>query len=198
VTADQRASIDQQLHGMPAVRDVAFKTKQQAYEDFKQQFKDQPDLVAGTRPDSLPESFTATADSGLVEAIETVLASTPGVDNVTVALPSGTKPHGTAGMIVQLRPDVTADERTAIEAAVHALPDAKPARFESADAARTRLKERCRKEPALATPLDRASAFASYRFSFTLTSNSFGSREYLALDRLPGIETEVLVPAAFL
>lgn len=196
VTADQRAAIDRQLRGMPTVRDVAFVTKQQAYEHFRQQFKDQPDLLAGVGPDTLPESYTASAESRFVEAIQTVLTSAPGVDDVTVALPDGVKRNDRIGMILQLTPDVTGEQRTAIEAAVRALPDAKPARFEAADAAHTRLRNASRGEPTLTGPLDATSAFASYRFTFTLTAKSYGSREYIALTRLAGVRSDVIVPAA--
>ena len=198
VTADQRAAIDQQLRGMPTVRNVTFTSKQQAYEDFKKQFKDSPGLVAATRPDSLPESFTATVDSGFAEVIQAVLASGSGVDWVGLTLPSGTRPRSRVGLILELRPGITADDRTAVEAAIRRLPDAKPARFESADAARTRLKARCRGERALAAALDRASPFASYRFTFTVTARSWGSSEYVALSRLPGVADMTPVPAALL
>jgi cell division transport system permease protein len=58
VTDEQRNAIQQALQGDSMVRQpVLHETKEQAYTKFKDEFKDAPDLVAATSPNSLPESF---------------------------------------------------------------------------------------------------------------------------------------------
>ena len=57
-TDQQRQALADQLAGDPLVKQpVIFETKDQAYAKFKVQFKDAPDLVKATKPDSLPASF---------------------------------------------------------------------------------------------------------------------------------------------
>ena len=61
ISADQRQALDQKLHRLPGLRDVSFETKEHAYQKFKKEFQDiDPDMVAKTKPDSLPESYSAT------------------------------------------------------------------------------------------------------------------------------------------
>jgi cell division transport system permease protein len=58
VTDDQRTALENDLKNDPLVKQpVTFESKQQAYEKFQQQFKDAPDLIKATKPDSLPSSF---------------------------------------------------------------------------------------------------------------------------------------------
>jgi cell division protein FtsX len=198
VTDDQRNTVNLSLHAMPSVRDISFKTRQQAYEEFKQQFKDAPDLVAATAPDALPESFKATVtDGSFIDAIETVLVALPGVDRVVVVPVTTGSPQTTEGMVVQVRKDLTGDQRAAIERAILAVPQAKPARFESADAAYTRLRKKCQGQPGLARALDPASALASYRFELSLVSPG-GSTPSVSLTRLGGVEEVLTVPVSAL
>jgi cell division transport system permease protein len=57
-TDDQRKALADALATDPLVKQpVTFETKDQAYQKFKQQFKDAPDLVKATKPESLPASF---------------------------------------------------------------------------------------------------------------------------------------------
>jgi cell division transport system permease protein len=57
-TDDQRKALADALAADPLVKQpVTFETKDQAYQKFKQQFKDAPDLVKATKPESLPASF---------------------------------------------------------------------------------------------------------------------------------------------
>src|SRR5436190_925290 len=57
-TDAQQQAIQSQLANDPLVKQpVIFETKDQAYQKFKVQFKDAPDLVKATKPDSLPASF---------------------------------------------------------------------------------------------------------------------------------------------
>jgi cell division transport system permease protein len=58
ITDDQQKALSDQLNSDPLVKQpVTFETKAQAYEKFKQQFKDAPDLIKATKPDALPASF---------------------------------------------------------------------------------------------------------------------------------------------
>jgi cell division transport system permease protein len=57
VTPDQRAAIQQQLESMPIVQRVYYESKQDAYNHFKDEFKDSPDMVRNVSASALPESF---------------------------------------------------------------------------------------------------------------------------------------------
>jgi cell division transport system permease protein len=57
VTDQQRDAIAAQLEGSTEVRDYIYESKAEAYERFKQQFQEQPALIANTPEDALPESF---------------------------------------------------------------------------------------------------------------------------------------------
>ncbi len=58
ITDEQRTALQTQLDSDPLVKQpVIHETKEQAWKKFQTQFKDAPDLVAATKPDSLPESF---------------------------------------------------------------------------------------------------------------------------------------------
>jgi cell division transport system permease protein len=57
VTADQRTAIESALKQDPLVKEVIHETKDQAWQKFKEDFKDAPDLVAATKPEALPESY---------------------------------------------------------------------------------------------------------------------------------------------
>ncbi len=58
VTDEQRTALASALASDPLVKQpVIHETKQQAWQKFQTQFKDAPDLVAATKPESLPESY---------------------------------------------------------------------------------------------------------------------------------------------
>jgi cell division transport system permease protein len=59
VTQEQKDSISAELTSLKpkVVQDVFFENQQQAYDRFKEQFKDSPDMVRNVGPDALPESF---------------------------------------------------------------------------------------------------------------------------------------------
>lgn len=52
-----RTELDQALASDPLVADYYFETKEEAYEQFRSLFEDQPDLVEAVGPESLPESY---------------------------------------------------------------------------------------------------------------------------------------------
>jgi cell division transport system permease protein len=57
ISPQQRTAIGDQLRGQPVVERVYYESRQQAYERFKDQFKDSPDMVRNVSPDVLPESY---------------------------------------------------------------------------------------------------------------------------------------------
>ncbi|GAA2616071.1 permease-like cell division protein FtsX [Dactylosporangium fulvum] len=57
ITDEQRNNIESALKGNTLVKNVDYESKQQAWERFQTQFRDAPDLVNATKPESLPESF---------------------------------------------------------------------------------------------------------------------------------------------
>jgi cell division transport system permease protein len=57
VTDEQRTAIETQLKDSPEVKSYIYESKAEAYERFKQQFSQQPELVENTPEDALPESF---------------------------------------------------------------------------------------------------------------------------------------------
>jgi cell division transport system permease protein len=67
----------------PTVTSISFVTQAQAYELFKQEFKDAPELVKNTSPDALPESFVVKLqDPKKYDVVRTALEGKPGVDTV--------------------------------------------------------------------------------------------------------------------
>jgi cell division transport system permease protein len=60
ITPQQRDDLDARLHADPRVSNVFYEDQQKAYDRFKEQFKDLPDLVKAVTPDSLPASFRVT------------------------------------------------------------------------------------------------------------------------------------------
>ncbi|GAB2961609.1 permease-like cell division protein FtsX [Micromonospora polyrhachis] len=53
----QRVDLDSQLKADPLVDEVRYVSKEEAYEQFKDMFRDAPDLVNNVKPEQLPESF---------------------------------------------------------------------------------------------------------------------------------------------
>ncbi|GAA0729588.1 permease-like cell division protein FtsX [Dactylosporangium roseum] len=57
VTDEQRNNIKSALEGNALVKKVEYESKEDAWKRFQTQFRDAPDLVQATKPESLPESF---------------------------------------------------------------------------------------------------------------------------------------------
>lgn len=57
VTDQQRQAIKSRLESSPEVKSFIYESKSEAYARFKEQFKQQPELVQNTPQDALPESF---------------------------------------------------------------------------------------------------------------------------------------------
>jgi cell division transport system permease protein len=59
ITDEQRSALDQELRADPlvATNGVTYESREEAYNNFKQLYRDSPDLVESVKPDTLPESF---------------------------------------------------------------------------------------------------------------------------------------------
>lgn len=57
VTDEQRTTLEAAIKEDPLVESYFHETKAKAYENFKNMFRDTPDLVNSVKPDTLPESF---------------------------------------------------------------------------------------------------------------------------------------------
>jgi cell division transport system permease protein len=82
----QIKAVQKQLDGLvrdKEVRDYRFLSKEDAYNEFKRIFRDQPALVESTTPDALPTSFrVAPTKAELTAGISNQFKSVPGVDDV--------------------------------------------------------------------------------------------------------------------
>ena len=85
-TQQQIADVQAELDGAPDVKRYTFATKQDAYEEFKRIFSDEPDLVEVVTPEQLPASFRVVpTDPALTEDVSLRFDGRPGVDRVLTA-----------------------------------------------------------------------------------------------------------------
>lgn len=83
VTPAERESIDAQLVALPGVQHVYYESQAQAYQRFKQEFANSPDLVDNTPESALPESFRVKLRNPQNYSIVTsAMANQPGVEQV--------------------------------------------------------------------------------------------------------------------
>jgi len=83
VTDAQRQNLDAALKGDPLVQATIFESKEQAYEKFKQLWRDSPDLVNAVKPGQLPESFRVKLkDPELYKQFAPKYQTTEGIDEV--------------------------------------------------------------------------------------------------------------------
>ncbi|TQS42871.1 permease-like cell division protein FtsX [Cryptosporangium phraense] len=84
VTADQKTALQTKLQDDPEVQKVTFESKDEAYKRFKELFKDSPDLVENTKPESLPESFRVKLKNpNQANTVDAEYKGQPGVDVVS-------------------------------------------------------------------------------------------------------------------
>ena len=57
-TARQRSALETALRSDPAVRHFTFESREQAFQQFKELWRDSPDFVASVSPEQLPEKFS--------------------------------------------------------------------------------------------------------------------------------------------
>lgn len=80
ISEEQRNAIREDLVVMPEIARVDYESKQQAYDRFKKIFREDPDIVANTSPDALPESFRVKLrDPEKFEIVRDRLDGRPGI-----------------------------------------------------------------------------------------------------------------------
>lgn len=85
-TQGQIEAMNRALKADKDVRSFRYLTKQDAYNEFKNLFQDQPDLVRTTTPDALPPSFrVAPQRAELTQTVAQRYQASPGVDEVKTA-----------------------------------------------------------------------------------------------------------------
>lgn len=84
IAPDQSDTLGKDLLGMPEVAKVDFVSKEKAYGEYKQMFKNSPQLVQNVDPAALPASFRVKLkDPSQVDAVRVRVEGRPGVDEVT-------------------------------------------------------------------------------------------------------------------
>jgi cell division transport system permease protein len=82
VTQDQRQQIEADLKALPQVSKVYYESKQEAYQHFKEQFKDSA-IFDTVRPESMPESFRVKLkDPEQFQVVRSAFEGRPGVQDV--------------------------------------------------------------------------------------------------------------------
>lgn len=83
VTDEQRTSLEAALQGDPLVRDVIYETRDEAYNRFKEMYRDAPDLVKAVNPDAMPQSFRVKlVDPEQYQQIYDKYKDTDGIDEI--------------------------------------------------------------------------------------------------------------------
>jgi cell division transport system permease protein len=83
ITDAQREELRADLQAMPEVQTVFYESQEQAYQQFRDQFEDSPDLVENVTAEALPESFRVKlVDPEQFDVVATAFADRPGVEEV--------------------------------------------------------------------------------------------------------------------
>jgi cell division transport system permease protein len=83
VTQEQRDQLLADVSKNPLVAKVYYESQQQAFENFKRQFKDSKDLVQNVTPDALPESLRVKLkDPTKYEDLASAFQDSPGVEEI--------------------------------------------------------------------------------------------------------------------
>jgi FtsX extracellular domain len=195
--ATNPAPIEQRIRALPGVTDVNAVTGEQAYERFRESFKDNPDVIEQIDRDTLPASLEVTVTDGAVaEAVELVIGTLEGVDETVLAIGDGdAEAQKEIGVLVRLTGGFTREQRDAIEKLVRELPRTRAISFETADQAQDRLRKRCRGKGDLAASFEQVRPVdipASFRFRL-----GPGGKipQLLTLQNLDGVEELLFVPA---
>jgi cell division transport system permease protein len=81
ISPSQQESLNRQLNQMPEVDIVRYESKTEAYENFSELFRNQPDLVRNVTADALPASFRVKLkDPEQFAVVNARLAGQPGID----------------------------------------------------------------------------------------------------------------------
>lgn len=83
ITEQQRQALLADLEAMPQVEQVFYESQEDAYENFREQFADSPDLVENVTADALPESFRVKlVDPTQFDVVASSFQGRPGVEQV--------------------------------------------------------------------------------------------------------------------
>jgi len=83
ITQEQRDQLGKDLNSTPQVEEVFYESKAEAYDRFKEQFKDSDNLVSNVSKDALPESYRVKLkDPEEFEVVQSAFQDQPGVDEV--------------------------------------------------------------------------------------------------------------------
>jgi cell division transport system permease protein len=83
VSDEERDALEQEIQDIPEVQTYYYETKQEAYERFKEQFRDSPSLVENVDASAMPESFRIKlTDPSKFPVIRARLAGDPAIDEV--------------------------------------------------------------------------------------------------------------------
>jgi cell division transport system permease protein len=83
ITTEQRSALDADLRDLPEVEEVFFESKQEAFENFQDQFADSPELLRNVTPEVLPESFRVSlVDPEQFAVVGDRFRDAPGVEQV--------------------------------------------------------------------------------------------------------------------
>ncbi|WP_245724961.1 permease-like cell division protein FtsX [Micromonospora citrea] len=84
-TAEQKAAIESALHGLDPVEGIRFEGREQAWQQFRETFKDRPDMIAQVSADAMPESFRLTTEGREFDCTRLApIRHLPGVDEIQV------------------------------------------------------------------------------------------------------------------
>ena len=76
--------------------DIGFETREQAWQHFKEAFKDKPDLITSAAADAMPESFRLTTEGAEFDCAQLApVRRLPGIDTIQV-VQHATKEHASA------------------------------------------------------------------------------------------------------
>ncbi|MGH2808324.1 MAG: permease-like cell division protein FtsX, partial [Actinomycetota bacterium] len=82
-TQGEISSLETQIANMPEVEEVFFVSKEQAFEDFKEIYEDQPEFWQNLPKDALPASFRIKlTDANYAQTVAARIEGAPGVDEV--------------------------------------------------------------------------------------------------------------------
>lgn len=85
---EQQQAIRGKLEAMPGVRTVVFRTAQEAYEQAKKEFANEPDLLRILRPEAFTGNFELTVDDkATVDRVTNAMHGVPGVRWVSAPSP---------------------------------------------------------------------------------------------------------------
>ena len=82
-TQNDIKALEAEIAEMPEVEEVFFVSKEQAFQDFKKIYEDQPEFWQNLPPDALPASFRIKlTDANYAETVAARIEGAPGVDEV--------------------------------------------------------------------------------------------------------------------